>query len=77
MASSYDLSKLSQHERMLVETGQRSMCDYCEHSVFVDSFNKQNELEPYTFIKCLLVDITFKPPRCSVFECHMKVEEDG
>jgi hypothetical protein len=77
MACFYDLSKLSAEERIMVETGKRPMCDYCEHSVFFDQINKNNEVEEFIFIKCLIAEVAYRPPKCSAFEYYKNGDEDG
>jgi hypothetical protein len=77
MACTYDLSKLSEKERELVETGERRMCDYCEHSMFVDRIDKNNEVEEFVFVKCLSTDIEYRPLKCSVFDHYKRDELSG
>jgi hypothetical protein len=77
MACTYDLSKIDAKKKVIIEKGNRPMCDFCDHSMFVDYVDNNEKLIKFEFVKCLISDITYRPLKCSVFECSLQDEEDG
>jgi hypothetical protein len=67
---------LSPSQREQVESGKRSFCHYCEHSVFADYNDARLGHVHSQFMECMITEIEHTLIDCSVFDLY-EVKEEG